>query len=327
MTGIDPLIARLYRATAEVPAADFRRWALETVRSELPFDAAIWGTGHESTLQFHTHTTLDVDPSLFDDLLAHRHINPISQFFFVDARSETPVQPPRFGQAVAMSDLMPDEDFFSSAIYQKVFKPRGISRILSSLHLHERSGIFTLLSLYRFDAKHRFSDQEKAQQQQLLFHLLESERHAFYLRLQSERMRTGEHFALVDSQGIYQQMDSGFLDLLEHYVPPVKPGVPRLPFTLQSDTLAIKGLRVRFIEEGELMLVGIHPEHPLDQLTEREWDVVNGVSSGKTFKTIARELALSPSTVANHLYRVYNKLGINSRNELLALCESHSASG
>jgi transcriptional regulator, LuxR family len=44
--------------------------------------------------------------------------------------------------------------------------------------------------------------------------------------------------------------------------------------------------------------------------------VVATVVRGLSFKQAARLLGVAPSTVANHLYRVYRKLGINSRTEL-----------
>lgn len=322
MPALDPLIARLYRATADVPAARFRAWALEAIRSELPFDGAAWGTGHLASLRFHTRTCLQVDEGLFDDLLTYRDINPLGHYF-----SATVLQPgqavpqqlaERLGRAVSMTDLQGDAEFYESDIYRLCFQPRRIERILSSLHLHQRSGIFTLLSLYRFDRDHPFSDREKALQQQLLFHLLESERHAFYLRLQAAKPETGERFALVDQAGHYYQVDPDFFELLDTEADTG----PGLPFAPAQAPAKFGRLAVRAEQEGELWVVGIRPEHPLDQLTEREWQVVAGVRGGKTFKTIGRELGLSPSTVANHLYRIYRKLGIDNRNALLALCQT-----
>jgi DNA-binding NarL/FixJ family response regulator len=46
---------------------------------------------------------------------------------------------------------------------------------------------------------------------------------------------------------------------------------------------------------------------------------VQAVSQGLSFKEAARKIGVAPSTVANHLYRVYRKLGVYSRTELAAL--------
>jgi DNA-binding NarL/FixJ family response regulator len=48
----------------------------------------------------------------------------------------------------------------------------------------------------------------------------------------------------------------------------------------------------------------------------REQQVVEGVTQGLSFKQIAKKLELSPSTVSNHLYRIYQKLNINNRSQL-----------
>jgi DNA-binding response OmpR family regulator len=48
-------------------------------------------------------------------------------------------------------------------------------------------------------------------------------------------------------------------------------------------------------------------------LTERESEVMSLLASGKTYKQIARALAVSQSTVRNHLHNVYSKLNVVDR--------------
>jgi DNA-binding NarL/FixJ family response regulator len=57
----------------------------------------------------------------------------------------------------------------------------------------------------------------------------------------------------------------------------------------------------------------------LDMLSEREQQVARALGTGKTFKGVAREHGLAVSTVANHVSRIYKKLGIYRREELLQL--------
>jgi two-component system, NarL family, nitrate/nitrite response regulator NarL len=52
-------------------------------------------------------------------------------------------------------------------------------------------------------------------------------------------------------------------------------------------------------------------------LTMRELQVVQCAAKGKTNKVIAGELGLSEHTVKNYLFRVFDKLGVSSRVELL----------
>jgi DNA-binding NarL/FixJ family response regulator len=57
----------------------------------------------------------------------------------------------------------------------------------------------------------------------------------------------------------------------------------------------------------------------LATLSRREREVAELVAQGHTNKAIGAQLGLSPSTINNHLVRVFARLGINSRGELAAL--------
>jgi DNA-binding NarL/FixJ family response regulator len=53
------------------------------------------------------------------------------------------------------------------------------------------------------------------------------------------------------------------------------------------------------------------------RLTAREQEVVRLVARGMANKTIARQLCISPRTVEGHLNHVFEKLGANSRTEVV----------
>lgn len=50
-------------------------------------------------------------------------------------------------------------------------------------------------------------------------------------------------------------------------------------------------------------------------ITGREREIMDELAGGHTYKEIARKLGISPATVKNHLYRIYEKLGVRSRTE------------
>jgi DNA-binding NarL/FixJ family response regulator len=52
-------------------------------------------------------------------------------------------------------------------------------------------------------------------------------------------------------------------------------------------------------------------------LTKREIDVVKLVVDGHTNRDVAHKLGLTEHTVSNYLFRIYEKLGISSRVELV----------
>lgn len=55
-------------------------------------------------------------------------------------------------------------------------------------------------------------------------------------------------------------------------------------------------------------------------LSKREEDVVKLVAEGMTNREISRQLALSEHTIRNYLFRIFEKLGISSRVELVLYC-------
>lgn len=55
-----------------------------------------------------------------------------------------------------------------------------------------------------------------------------------------------------------------------------------------------------------------------DPLTHRECEVLRLVARGLSNKEVARELVLSVATVKNHLHKIFGKLGVSGRMEVLA---------
>lgn len=310
---INQFISGLYLATSQIELAEYRDWALAQLQHLIDFDGAIWSNGHQQTIQFHNHTLMNVAESFTQCLLDNLAINPIANKLFENLGSPTD-----------MRDLMSDEDFYCSEIYQCCFQPHGIERILSSVHLDERTGLFTLLTLYRFEREKPFSAQDKLIQKQALYHLLTAAKHALFLQLehnsnQQTKTHQSSHKAICDSQGYFHQVQSSFIDFLEQYYP--NTNLVKLPFSLAQarQHQEIDGLQVELSAFNDLIMIEIWPKGPLDSLSMREQEIVQTLAKGLTFKEAARELGLSPSTVSNHLYRIYQKLNIGSKSELFKL--------
>jgi DNA-binding NarL/FixJ family response regulator len=60
------------------------------------------------------------------------------------------------------------------------------------------------------------------------------------------------------------------------------------------------------------------PASPLSQLTPRERDIVEAVASGESNRAVAERLQMAEPTVKHHLTRIFEKLGVASRAELIA---------
>jgi DNA-binding NarL/FixJ family response regulator len=61
-------------------------------------------------------------------------------------------------------------------------------------------------------------------------------------------------------------------------------------------------------------------------LTEREMTVVQCVAEGLTNREVAAQLNLSEYTVKNYMFRIFDKLGVSSRVELVLFVASQMAS-
>ena len=65
----------------------------------------------------------------------------------------------------------------------------------------------------------------------------------------------------------------------------------------------------------------------LNLLSKREMEVVRSLSEGLTNREIAERLGLSQHTIKNYLFRVFDKLGVSSRVELLFMTLSQGGPG
>ncbi len=67
----------------------------------------------------------------------------------------------------------------------------------------------------------------------------------------------------------------------------------------------------------------------LNLLSKREMDIVQSLTEGRTNREIAEKLSLSEHTVKNYLFRIFDKVGVSSRVELLfmTLSNPQAASG
>ena len=62
---------------------------------------------------------------------------------------------------------------------------------------------------------------------------------------------------------------------------------------------------------------------PIDQLSEREFEVFIRLAGGATVQKIADDLKLSASTIGTHLYNIKQKLGVVNQSELTLLAIRH----
>ena len=66
-------------------------------------------------------------------------------------------------------------------------------------------------------------------------------------------------------------------------------------------------------------------ERSAAQMTSREWEVATMVIDGRTYKEIGERLFISPKTVEHHVARIRQRLGADTRQEMLALLRALTA--
>jgi len=309
----EKVIARLYRMANE-HAQHYRRMALTQLAQLIDFDGALWGTGHLSSEGFHSVDILGVDDDYPIALAETRNDNPIYNVL--------KSQP---GQAVNMQSVMADDVFYNSDLYKQFFARFGVERLMGVVLPDEATGIFTLISLYRFEREKPFTQQDGATLERLAFHMVNGASHAYFLHLnqgqESKEPIQPKAQAICDQHGLFFEVQPAFMALLNQYYP--KHTAHGLPFNLSelpdNGLLADGKLNVKAESLGDLLCISLWESSPIDRLSNREQDVVKAIVHGLTFKEAAKEIGVAPSTVSNHLYNVYRKLNISSRTELAKL--------
>ncbi|GAA4105955.1 helix-turn-helix domain-containing protein [Zhongshania borealis] len=308
---IRAFVSSLYRGGAQVPVDQFKPWALQQLRALIPFDAAIFACGNMSKGKFHNATVLGLQDGFTSSLEKTADLNPLYNAISAN-----------LGSAFRICDVVDDETYYQSKTYHRCFQNFGVERILSSAHADMRTRLYTLLSLYRFDRDNDFSEEDKATHEALSFHLVDAYSHVYFLHLTRPKSETQERFAaVVDGEGVLHEAQAGFAEELEEKFQACENG--RLPFAVQEGTFTLGdgNLQAKTTPLGDLYMVEIWDEGPLDRLTSREREVVDAVCRGLSDKEVAIDIGLAPTTVSSHLYHAYKKLGVTSRRELRQLIQ------
>jgi len=94
-----------------------------------------------------------------------------------------------------------------------------------------------------------------------------------------------------------------------------------------GDTVFTPGLAGLVLGEFRRMATEPAADDPVDQLTERETEVLKMVAKGMSYKQIAERLVLSHRTVQNHVQNTLRKLQMNNRVQLTRWAIEHGLDG
>ena len=120
------------------------------------------------------------------------------------------------------------------------------------------------------------------------------------------------------------QAEMNFIDLIDKSWPNWEP--PVLPTQFMnavkqagSHAQVVRNLKITRHSADNSIVVSVRKVSPLDTLSRREREVADKIARGLSYKSVARELGISPKTVANHLSNVNLKLNITSRADLISV--------
>lgn len=99
-------------------------------------------------------------------------------------------------------------------------------------------------------------------------------------------------------------------------------GLPPVPADLPSSEEVVMGVEVDGVTYA-LVRLAHQSATGMSSLSPREREIVRLVAKGLPNKTIAAVLEVSTWTVATHLRRVFAKLGVNTRSEMVAQALTH----
>ena len=118
----------------------------------------------------------------------------------------------------------------------------------------------------------------------------------------------------LGAKGVFSMANSGY-DLLCKCILSVHQG--QIWATSQELTWVLDALRTSNLASSKVIPIRTPKALELNKLSKREEEVVTLLADGLSNRDIARALNLSENTIKNYLFRIFEKVGVSNRTELL----------
>lgn len=317
---IPVLIRELYEHKTGLGIEQYQRNVLSWLRGVIDYDAAYWTIQDKELLMRYfaaiDHVESDVITEWNSVFKNDRHILGL----FSSARKAGLITL----NSNSTEGLM-DGDCFS--YYQHHY---GIRQVMLSAFPNTETEAIHLIGLARKTVHPAFTEAERTLLETLSPHLLIAwnlNSRLYLNHATSNSFKLPDNIALTDKSGLLHQATTAFCKRLALQWPqwqgPLLPQeVCRWLGTLSGNEhhiLKLNRLRLSCTCLDDVFLLQARELNPLDTLTRREHAVAKLFSEGFNYKEIAKELAISPSTVRNHLNKVYIRLGINNKIQIAQL--------
>jgi DNA-binding CsgD family transcriptional regulator len=304
----------LYRSARGEPPQVFQRKTLERLRDLISFDFAAWGGGGAEERDVTEVVVLDQSARLFGEWGA---------VAAEDAYCDLALQ--RLDHTVLFDDV---PNFRRTLAWNEHWRRFDAHNMVATIMAEPIDGYVSFVGLCNATPSRPFDDHDRALKELLMPHLssaLRLSRESFALAAAGP----GEGVALVDRAGRILASREPFSSLARDEWSTKAARVPASVLSASSGSGRWRGrtiqLQIKRLEHHYLVLAKRRDR--LDQLTHREQEVALAFAEGLSYRKVGERLQIAPATARNHLARIYDKLGISTKSELVQLCCRVDSSG
>jgi DNA-binding CsgD family transcriptional regulator len=309
-----------HQGVSHVPAERFQTWVLMGLRSLVPFDRAIWtmeararpvvlranGVGSEHPLTSMRHGERIVE-----------HLEPIFRLALK-------------APDAALNVCLGDEHWLARDFEQmrQEALQSGLMNILCLSSISPTAGkLAQCILISRSNRLDRFRTDEVNGFEQLGRNAMQAFEISRMLNMGvvTENRRSELATAIVDRAGVVIAIEAGFMTTMRTEWPGWmgrRLPEPLLTAMQQANSahwqIACSRVTVAFSAFEQNYQVSVHMRSALDTLTERERSVAILYATGATYREIAVDLKLAPTTVRGYLRSVFAKLGARNKMQVAA---------
>lgn len=316
------LVQTIYQGARDIPPEQFQDWALEQVKSIIPFDSGKWVTG-----------AVHLNQALVHDI--HLHNQPrqmaidYTKYQLQDRLLGKLIETRGRIETFDMYDAISRDEFVNTDLYTKYCKKYGQEHLISTAIPEPVTNLYSVISFYRKNFLRPFTQDDKEVKTFLTPILTEARKLNLFIHLNHSNNTAGAVTAISDVKGILREAESSFASMLHKQWPEWQG--PQLPFNpeevLGDNAEAIisqDNIVIHLQPWCDLVKIQIREKSIVDQLTPAEQQVTQHLIAGLSNKKIAKALNISPKTVSHHLQNIYKKAGVTSRTQTIAALNNNS---
>jgi len=312
---ISDFILEMYQLAQQLPIDAFKSNVFDLFKGIIGFDSAMWGTRSDLLKKI-----IQQEVFLFNQP-EQMMTNYAKVFPVMEAEPLTKLHIQKPGVTHSFSDVYSETQYHASKVYLEHCRLYNIEHALSTM-IPVNQQLYHFISIYREDCNDHFTETDRQIKNFLMPHWAE----AFRLNILNSFIRQTESLkvsAICDFHGQFVEVEQGFFNRVAE----IKPDWFSNKVDLELKTLCypyeivLADDLLLYLDSVDGLIIMQIPldEDILQGLTKKERDVCEELKKGYPNKMIARNLAISDSTVNNHLTAIFRKLKINSRVALTAL--------